>query len=103
MGFTAMKVLATKVPDDVYEALKERASKEGMSVATLLRKLIYDYLGLQEGKPQVNSGLPSKVNLRFTSGLPSREEFEELKRRVEMLEKEVKKLAGIGYYLKSRR
>lgn len=85
-----MRVLATKVPDDVYEAFRERASEEGMSIAALLRKLIYDYLGLQEGRPEVNPGLPS------------REEFEELKRRVEELERELKRVAGIGYCLRGK-
>lgn len=84
-----MKVVATKIPDDVYEELKEKAKEEG-SIATLLRKLIYQYLEVQEGKPEVNL----EVNLR--------EEIEELKKRVEELEKAMKRLSGIGWYMRRK-
>jgi len=92
-----MRVLATKVPDDVYEAFRERANAEGLSMAALLRRLVYEYLGLDEGKPEVNRGLPS------------REEVEELRERVaaledglKKLEAELKRIAGISYYINRR-
>jgi len=61
-----MKVVATKIPDNVYDMLKNRAEEEGISVSTLIKELIYGYLGI-EGKPKVyHSSLPSgKHELEF--------------------------------------
>jgi len=39
-----VKVLSTKVPDEIYEAFKKKAEKEGLPVVTLLRLMIYKYL-----------------------------------------------------------
>jgi len=62
-----MKVVSTKIPDNVYDMLKNRAEEEGISVSTLIKELIYGYLGI-EGRPKVDlSSLPSgKHELEFS-------------------------------------
>ena len=62
-----MKVVSTKIPDNVYDMLKNRAEEEGISVSTLIKELIYGYLGI-EGRPKVDrSSLPSgKHGLEFS-------------------------------------
>ena len=79
-----MRVVATKVPEEVYGELRRRAESEGVSVSELLRRLIYEHLGV-EGKPSVNHGKPLRV------------EVEELRRRVEELEGEVARLRKAVY------
>lgn len=74
-----MRVIATKVSDDVYEMLKRKAEDMGYSISELLRTLVYDYLKVDKGKP------------RFTSSLPLQYEIEELKTRVKALEQIVYK------------
>jgi len=90
-----MRTVGTKIPDNVYEELKKRASSEGLSISGLLRRLIYEYIG--------NSEVNHKVNLEVNRDLPTREEFEELKRRVDELERELKRIAGISYFMNKKR
>ena len=82
-----MRVVATKVPNDVYEELRKRAMSENTTVSALLRRLILEYLG----KPQVNLEVNHNNN-----------EIAELRRRIERLENELKRLAGLAYYTRSK-
>jgi len=90
-----MRTVGTKIPDNIYEELKKRASSEGLSISGLLRRLIYEYVGM----PEVNR----VVNLEVNRDLPTREEFEELKRKVDELERELKRIAGISYFMNRKK
>jgi len=90
-----MRTVGTKIPDNVYEELKKKALSEGLTISGLLRRLIYEFIG--------NSEVNHKVNLEVNRDLPTREEFEELKRRVDELERELKRIAGISYFMNRKK
>jgi len=68
-----LRVVASKFPDDLYQALVERARREGVSVSRLVREAVRAYLGL----PPLDRG--DAV-------------LEELRRRIAVLEKRVSSL-----------
>ena len=68
-----MRVVAAKLPDDLYRALVERARREDASVSEIVREAVRAYLGL----PPRSRG---------------DEVLEELRRRVADLEKRVSNL-----------
>jgi metal-responsive CopG/Arc/MetJ family transcriptional regulator len=47
-----LRVVTTKLPDDLYQALVERATREGVSVSKLVRIAIQSYLGLPPQTPK---------------------------------------------------
>ena len=63
--------------------------ERGMTISAFLRALIAQYFGLEVDR---------EVDLSPTYCV-SREEFEELKRRVDQLEARIMKVAGISYYI----
>jgi len=88
-----MKTLRTKVPNRLYELVKKEAEEKGLTISAFLRALIAQYFGYE---------VDQKVDLSPTYCV-SREEFEELKRRVDQLEAELKRVAGISYYISRRK
>jgi hypothetical protein len=76
-----LRVVASKLPDDLYRALAERARREGVSVSRLVRAAVQSYLGLP---PQPRGGGFEELAGRLA----------ELERRVSTLELAVSKLQG---------
>jgi hypothetical protein len=76
-----LRVVASKLPDDLYRALAERARREGVSVSRLVREAVRAYLGLP---PQPRGGGFEELSGRLS----------ELERRVSTLELAVSKLQG---------
>lgn len=90
-----MKVVSTKIPDDVYKSLREVAQKQGVSVSELLRRIVYEILG----KPNVYQG--STTNLRKEME-DLRIKLRELEKRIEELERGIKKLSGVMFWVDRR-
>ena len=76
-----LRVVASKLPDDLYRALAERARREGVSVSRLVRAAVQSYLGLP---PQPRGGGFEELAGRLA----------ELERRVSTLELAVSKPRG---------
>ena len=87
-----MKTVRTKVTSKAYELLKKRAEEQNLSVAALVRNLIYNYIGIEGGQ---------KVDLSPTYA--TREELEEIKKRLEALEKEIRRMQGIGFFMSRKK
>jgi len=86
-----MRTVSTKVPNDIYEELRRKATSEGLTVSAVLRRLIREYVG----RPQVDQ--------KVDPSLPTREEFEELRRRIDEIEKELRRIAGISYFMNRKK
>jgi hypothetical protein len=76
-----LRVVASKLPDDLYRDLAERARREGVSVSRLVREAVRAHLGLP---PQPRGGGFEELSGRLA----------ELERRVSTLELAVSKLQG---------
>jgi hypothetical protein len=76
-----LRVVASKLPDDLYRALAERARREGVSVSKLVRAAVQSYLGLP---PQPQGGGFEELSRRLA----------DLERRVSTLELAVSRLQG---------
>ena len=57
-----VKVLSTKVPDEVYEVFRKKAEESGLSIASLLRHIVYKYLDIEPPKTPEQE-LEEKVQL----------------------------------------
>ena len=83
------RVVATRVPDEVYEALRRMAEERGLTIAGMARELLLGALGVSSSKQSVNGCKRLE------------EEIEALKRRLEELEEEVRKISGITRFMPS--
>lgn len=75
-----------RVDRETYEALKRKASEEGMTLSDLMRYMVEKCLGIEVNR---RNDLEKRV--------------EELERRVAELERIIKQQSGIGWYLKPRK
>ena len=77
-----MPIVSFRVDRETYEALKKKASEEGMSVSELLRLMVREYLGIK-----MRNDLERRI--------------EELERRITELEKTVKQQnLGLERYIR---
>ena len=86
-----MRTVSTKVPNDVYEELRRKAASEGLTVSAVLRRLIREYVG----RPQVDQ--------KVDPNLATKEEVDELRRRIDEIEKELRRIAGISYFMNRKK
>ena len=91
-----MKNVQTKVTNAEYEKLKELASKKGLTVYQLLRRIIQEYLAKESDKD--DSDLPIEVRLRKLEL-----QYQELRRKLsELIEKINKQGTGLTTWMKRK-
>ena len=91
-----MRAVGTKVPEDVYERLKERAKELGYpSVSSLLRDLIYRFLGVESEGVKVN-----RVIIDYNLDELVRE-VKQLRRELEDLRRRVERMEGLNRWLQT--
>jgi len=92
-----MKNVQTKVTNAEYEKLKELASKKGLTVYQLLRRIIQEYLA-KEFSDEDDSDLPIEVRLRKLEL-----QYQELRRKLsELIEKINKQGTGLTTWMKRK-
>jgi len=91
-----MKNVQTKVTNAEYEKLKELASKKGLTVYQLLRRIIQEYLAKESDED--DSDLPIEVRLRKLEL-----QYQELRRKLsELIEKINKQGTGLTTWMKRK-
>ena len=102
-GVDALRTVGTRIPDDVYMKLKEAAERESLSISELLRRLIYDYLGIPlEGGQDVKLGnrRQDDIDIKLRN---IEDRLERLEKEMERVKKLVESQAGLLKYTRHAR